>query len=225
MFSLVAVLITEHGKGTAFISELKKHGISEGISLRGEGTVDSEILKLLNLNYSSKDVIVVPVSEEGEKIFYDILKSQGSFIDNSAGIAFSIPLEKYEFSEVEQSGRGFSEDLVILITDNENKNKALSIAREKNVRGGTMLTGRGAGVPKDFYFPITIEPEKLIFLFLVPRGKPKELETAFVKGLKLTNPGAGMLFVLPVAQTIGLNENGSVGASERTERKKNDGLS
>lgn len=198
--ALISVLITEHGKGVSFISELKKIGIESGFALRGEGTVNSEILELLDLNYSTKDLVFCAVDIEEEEKFYEILKSKDTFIGAHSGIAFSVPLDKYAIGERES----FPLSIVILIIDAHKNKKTLDIAKEYGVRGGTIISGRGAGVPKEYYFPITVEPEKSIFLFIMPSRDSKKFREVFVEKLNLIDPGQGMMFTLPLSNSYGI---------------------
>ena len=49
-----------------------------------------------------------------------------------------------------------------MVTVEKGKNREIiKTAREAKARGGTIIHGRGAGEPQDYYFPIHVEPQKI----------------------------------------------------------------
>ena len=71
--------------------------------------------------------------------------------------------------------------------------------------GGTIIHGRGAGVPaEESFFDLVIEPQKDIVFILVPTEKAAHIRKVVVEEMNLDKPGNGILFVLPVTRATGL---------------------
>lgn len=72
-------------------------------------------------------------------------------------------------------------------------------------RGGTVLSGRGAGInEQEKIFGMAIEPEKEIVLTMV---YPDQIETVLarvVEAAELNEIGRGIAFVLPVDRVVGV---------------------
>ena len=62
-------------------------------------------------------------------------------------------------------------------------------------------------MPQDFYFPLVIEPQKEIVLIVTQRENAPAIRDNIYTQMKLERQGAGILFALPVTQTLGLYED------------------
>ncbi len=72
-------------------------------------------------------------------------------------------------------------------------------------RGGTVLTGRGAGInEQEKIFGMSIEPEKEIVLTVVYRDQVDRILDEIVRAAGLDDTGKGIAFVLPVEKVVGV---------------------
>src|SRR5699024_847672 len=81
----------------------------------------------------------------------------------------------------------------------------MNAAGKAKARGGTMIRGRGAGVPQDYYFPIQVEPQKDTVLIVVQKGKINEVKNSIEA--MITSETDGVVFTLPVVATSGIFED------------------
>lgn len=82
---------------------------------------------------------------------------------------------------------------------------ALKASVKAGARGGTVLSGRGAGVhEKETIFGISIEPEKEIVLTLVFADQIDTILSKIVEAAELNEMGRGIAFVVPVDQVAGV---------------------
>ncbi len=142
-------------------------------------------------------------------------------INPQTGIAFSLPLGQLAAIDGRQvefmrggakGGRQMLYEAIFVIV-----NKGLSVEVLEAAQGGagstggTVIHGRGGSgtEEKAKLFNIAIEPEKDIVLILSKREKTEDITGAIEKRLRITEPGAGIIFVLGVSRTLGLYEGGA----------------
>ncbi len=83
--------------------------------------------------------------------------------------------------------------------------EAMEVAKEHGVRGGTILSARGAANDKDAaFFGITIDPEKEILLMVVDRSIRDRVLNALYKEMGMAKKAKGIVFSLPVSDVAGL---------------------
>lgn len=81
----------------------------------------------------------------------------------------------------------------------------LQASVKAGARGGTVLTGRGAGIhEQEKIFGMSIEPEKEIVLNLVFAHQVDSILPKIVEAADLNQVGRGIAFVLPVDQVVGV---------------------
>lgn len=79
-------------------------------------------------------------------------------------------------------------------------------AKEQGAEGATVFYGRGTGQEefKRFFHHLQVESSKEIILILVKEEQVDRILGAVVKAAKLTEPGKGIAFTLPVSNLVGL---------------------
>lgn len=83
--------------------------------------------------------------------------------------------------------------------------EVLQASVKAGARGGTLLTGRGAGINEhEKIFGVAIEPEKEVLLTLVPAERAQVVLDAIVRAAELDETGRGIAFVLPVSSVAGV---------------------
>ena len=82
---------------------------------------------------------------------------------------------------------------------------AMSVAREKGVRGGTILNARGvARADEAAFFGITIHHEKEILMMVVEKSIRDNVLNALYKEMGMAKKAQGIVFALPVSDVAGL---------------------
>lgn len=95
--------------------------------------------------------------------------------------------------------------LIITIVDQGKAEEVIDCAKRGGAEGGTILTGRGAGVhDTSKILGILIEPEKEVVLTLIEEEKTDDVLAAIVYGMDLEKPGKGIAFVVDVPKAAGI---------------------
>ena len=97
-------------------------------------------------------------------------------------------------------------ELIISVVNNGYTDLVMEGARKAGARGGTVLTARGTGNPEiEKFFGVVITPEKEVVLILVKEELRADIMRAVAGEFGLDSPGKGIVFSLPVEESIGLN--------------------
>ena len=82
---------------------------------------------------------------------------------------------------------------------------ALQASVKAGARGGTVMSGRGAGIhEQEKIFGMSIEPEKEIVLTLVYADQIDTILPRIVEAAELNEVGRGIAFVVPVDRVVGV---------------------
>ena len=82
---------------------------------------------------------------------------------------------------------------------------ALQASVKAGARGGTVMSGRGAGIhEQEKIFGMSIEPEKEIVLTLVYADQIDTILPRIVEAAELNEVGRGIAFVVPVDRIVGV---------------------
>lgn len=180
-----------------------------------EGSAHSSALKLLGMTKTSKELALLSVDNDEVTETLKFFDKKLSLSQKNTGIAFCVPMKgigtKSEFALEGIKSEDYPYHCLIVIVDKENSKKVIDSAESVSVRSSTILSARGGGIPKDFYFPLTIEPQKDVVLIVVESNKLKSLSQVLKKDLDLEKPGTGVMFVLPVTEALGLPSSGPKG--------------
>lgn len=96
--------------------------------------------------------------------------------------------------------------MICVIVNKGFSNEVMDVARAHGAAGGTILSGKGTGGEKaKQFFSISLQEEKEVILILVKEEIRAEIMRAVATEFGLDSPGKGIVFSLPVEETIGLN--------------------
>lgn len=94
---------------------------------------------------------------------------------------------------------------VFVVVDKGKGETVMEMARAAGVRGGTIINGRGSGIHETAVFlNMEIEPEKEIVLMLTPVELTDRIVAAVREGLKIDEPGNGIIWVQSVTEAYGI---------------------
>ncbi len=202
--------VVDRGRAEDVLNELRAFGVGNGVVLFGEGTVSNRWLEILGLDETQKEVILLTVSERLEEAMHEMMLQSFKINKRRRGIAFSIPLNRYNRVRYWPADQRVPKDqfpyhCIVTILDEGKSRDFVKVARDAGAPGGTIIHGRGAGVPaEESFFDLVIEPQKDIVFILVPTEKAAHIRQVVVEEMNLDKPGNGILFVLPVTRATGL---------------------
>ncbi len=187
----------------------QKTGLGDNnLIFMAEGSAQSSALKLLGMTKTSKELALISIDNEKTAETLDFFDKKLNLSQKNTGIAFCVPMKavgiKSRFAYEGIKSEDYPYSCIIVIVDKDKSRKVMDSAERARVRGGTILSARGGGVPQDFYFPLTVEPQKDVVLIVAKNTDLDRVTQAFTKDLELEKPGAGVMFVLPVTEAIGL---------------------
>lgn len=207
--------ILDFGKGSKALSAAKKAGTLGETIFLGKGTVQDKLLNLLGAYEVRKEILAAIAAGAVEENLYGRLDEKFNLHKPQTGIAFSLPLrqlaiirdKQIEFERSSKGGETMGYEAIFVIVDKGVSVEVLEAAESAGSTGGTVIHGRGSGTEEEAkLFNIKIEPEKDIVLILSKREKTEDIAGAIEKRLSISEPGAGIVFVLSASRTLGLYE-------------------
>ncbi len=216
-------VIVNRGRANAVLQKAREWGATEGTIVLGEGTVQSKVLEMLGLVEIHKEIVMIPSSNILCGQLHKMLSKEFTLHRRNRGVAFTIPFkrqqlqsDKPEQQQIPPEEVESPHDCIITIVDKGQGGACVKAARAAGAKGGTLIRGRGAGVPKNLYFPLVLEPQKDIVIIIAPKDKTPLIRQRIFSDLKLDKIGNGIIFTLPVSRVNGLFENRS--AESRGEK-------
>lgn len=208
-------VIVNRGKANTVLRKAQEHGATGGTIFLGEGTVQSKLLEMIGLTEIHKEILMISTSEELCDQLHKTISETFMLSKRNRGISFSIPFKRWQLhtsGEEEKPSEyivNASHFCIMIVVDKGRSRDCMKSARAAGAKGGTLIHGRGAGVPTDFYFPLVIEPQKDIVLILTTKEKVSSIRERVFTDLELGKAGNGIIFTLPVNHVSGLFENRS----------------
>ena len=203
-------IIVDRGKANDLLRRAQQLGAQRGTIFLGEGTMPSRWLDILGINQSHKEVLLIAVTNDLLESVYAMLREEFQLHKRYKGIACSVPYRQFtpDGPPREEAVRATEAPYVCLMTvlDRGLGEECMKHARAAGARGGTIVHAHGAGVPQDFYFPLTIEPQKDIVMIVAKRESATQIRKAIYVNMQIERKGAGIIFALPVTRTLGLYE-------------------
>lgn len=210
-YSLI-VSIVPHDSGE-FITDTARHAGASGASiLMGRGTAANNILQLLGLGDTSKDItyIVIEDSKRTEIIEAIVKASEEKKIH--FGVLFTLDLGTFikagpDLSSQVQEGNCLKEEndkgddamnsyqMINVIVNKGYAEDAMAAARKAGAGGGTIIGARGTAREDDAaFFGMKIVPEKEMLMILVPTGKKDDILQAITSLPCFAEAGSGIVF-------------------------------
>lgn len=208
MTDAIFFTIVERGKANRVLEQAQRMGAQSGTIVLGHGTSRSRFLATRHLAQRTKEILMISAEEELAARLHAMVASSFALTRRHRGIAFTIPFSETGWSDPEAP---VSWNLIITIVDRGQGEACIDSARAAGAKGGTVISGRGAGIPAHYWADLAIEPHKEIILILTPARNTDEIKRRIIADLDLQRPGGGMLFVLPVTETTGLVEENKRG--------------
>lgn len=96
-------------------------------------------------------------------------------------------------------------EVIFAIVNSGYADEVMDVAREKGVRGGTILNARGV-IREDAaaFFGITLHADKEILMMVVDKAIRDDVLNAIYKEMDMSKKAKGIAFSLPVSDVAGL---------------------
>ena len=212
--------IVERGSGSKLVKLYAKNQIFTHIRFEGQGTATSEILDILGLGGSEKDILLSLTTAAAARGLLGKLDDELQGAAPSRGIAFSIPVTALSNlmaafinlkTKTESEGSGSMENQpkssMILVTVNQGyTDVVMDTARKAGARGGTIIRGRWAG---DESFAqssgiTTLQEEKELIFIVAPTEIRNRIMDAVAKTHGLRTEAGAMVTSIGVEQLVHL---------------------
>lgn len=215
------VSIVERGSGSKLAKMYEKNQIFTHIRFEGQGTATSEILDILGLGGSEKDILLSIATAAAAHVLLERLDSELRDAVPGRGIAFAMPLTALSNllaafinlkTRTESEGNTGMENQpkssMILVTVNQGyTDVVMDTARKAGARGGTIIRGRWAG---DESFAqssgiTTLQAEKELIFIVVPTELRNGIMNAISGEHGLRTEAGAMVTSVAVEQLVHLS--------------------
>lgn len=177
------ITIVDRGKGAGTIRLYTGNQVYLHCQCTGRGTATSEILDILGLASTEKDVVISYATTAAANGLLQQLDNDLRGAVSSGGIAFSLPLtglsnlvlatltyktDRKGVKTMNSEHKG--ENSMILITCNRGSSgEIMETAKKAGARGGTVLRARWSGAEDlEQSYGLTLTPEREILIIVVP---------------------------------------------------------
>ena len=229
----ILLTIVDRGKGDRVAQLLQAEQVLTHFIALGSGTAHQDLLSLLGLRDTAKDVVISFLPTGHARQAMHRLAHALEIDLPGKGISFTVPLSSvggpkalhYLMGQAQTPAEEernvmqeeIRHDLVVAIVNRGFTDLVMDAARPAGARGGTVIHARGAGAQEASRFlNITIQPEKEMVLILVERDQKIPVMQAITKGAGLNTEGRGIVFSLPVTDVMGVHRanEGKEGAEQ-----------
>lgn len=206
MYTIDALFFTivERGKANKILQHAQEMGAEHGTIILGHGTSRTRFIATRHLGQRAKEVLMISADSALASRLHAMVASTFSLAKRHKGIAFTVPFSEHGWGE--PASEPLPYQLIVTIVERGQRERCVQSARNAGAKGGTVISGRGAGIPAHYYVDLEIEPQKDIVLVLAPTARCEAIKQHIIADLGLQSPGTGMIFSLGVQQTTGLVE-------------------
>lgn len=207
MFKLI-VSIVPHDCGELITGAAAAKGAGGGTIMMARGTAQSNIIQLLGLGDTSKDIAYVIVEDS---IYDDVRKEIISATENkkkSFGVLFSINIGDFikaghtedsaaaeKTVSKDKEGEEMNYTVINVIVNKGYADDAMAAARKAGAGGGTILSARGTAKEGDAKFlGMEIVPEKDLLMIVVPAENADQVVQAIKELPCMQKAGSGIIF-------------------------------
>ena len=217
----VIISIVERGKGSSIQRLYRSHQIALHLQCAGRGTATSEIMDILGLGSTEKDVILSCAAASAAKQLLHDLNNDLRGQEDTSGIVFDLPLTGLNSlvanlasfqAETLKKGNGGepqmerSENSLILVTCSRGcTDNVMATAKTLGARGGTVVKARLAGLEDlEQAYDIDLEAEREILAIVVPTKLRNDIMTAVNREHGLRSDAQAIVCSLPIEHMVRL---------------------
>ncbi len=212
--------IVERGQGAAMLKLYRKRHVPIHIQCAGKGTATSEIMDILGLGSTEKDVLIsFSAASAAKKLLHD-LDNELRGHTGGAGIVVSVPIsglnslvanlaayhaeslkEKEEGNDMERS----ENSLILVVCARGCTDDVMTTAKAHGARGGTVIKGRLSGRKElEQAYEVELKAEREIVAIVVPTSLRGPIMEAINTEHGLRSEAQAALCSLPIEQIVRL---------------------
>lgn len=211
--------IVERGQGTAMLRLYHKRQVPIHIQCAGKGTATSEIMDILGLGSSEKDVLIsFAAASAAKKLFHD-LDNELRGHTGGAGIVVSVPvsglnslvasLAAYHAEALkgkkEENMERSENSLILVVCARGCTDDVMATAKAHGARGGTVIKGRLSGRKElEQAYEVEMKAEREIVAIVVPTELRAPIMEAVNAEHGLRSEAQAVLCSLPIEQIVRL---------------------
>lgn len=212
---MVILSIIERGKAKAYIEMLVKRNIGFHMQCVGQGTASSEMMDILGLGSSDKDIVLSyaprrTVAALAAELTKDLSSGMGynglmmllsiSAINNIAA-ELLLQAENVEVEREERAMKSEYRHSLILITVNQGyTDGVMQTAKRAGATGGTVIRARLAGAEQ--VMALQVQEEKEIIAILAPDSVRNQIMEEVNKEFGLRSEAGGVVCAVPVDRAM-----------------------
>lgn len=211
---MVILSIIERGRAKAYIEMLGKRNIGFHMQWVGQGTASSEMMDILGLGSSDKDIVLSyaprrTVAALAAELTKDLSSGMGynglmMLLSTSAINNIAAELLQAENSEIEGEESAMKSEYhhsLILITVNQGyTDGVMQTAKKAGATGGTVIRARLAGAEQ--VTVLQVQEEKEIIAILAPDSVRNQIMEEVNKEFGLRSDAGGVVCALPVDRAM-----------------------
>ncbi|MCR5285176.1 MAG: transcriptional regulator [Treponema sp.] len=216
MFKLI-VSIVPHNSGELVTNVARQAGANGGTIFMGRGTAQNNIIQLLGLGDTSKDIVFVLVEDKDLKNVVCKIVEECSKKKSHFGVLFTLDVSAFfksgnggvneNFNNGDDSMTN-SYQMINIIVNKGYAEDAMAAARKAGASGGTVISARGTAREGDAkFFGVEIVPEKEMLMILVPDEKKDDIINAVSSLDCFKKAGSGIVFSNAAADFTLLGKN------------------
>ena len=215
------VAITERGNGNTITRKMENMGVGCLMRCYGQGTASSEMMDILGLGSSEKDIVIAMGKESAvEDVileYSDTLRSAGrgggimmllspTAVGNlTATILSMCTASTPESREVKPMKNEHQHSLILIAVNQGYTDPIMQTAKKAGATGGTIVRARLAGNDTDSIFQgIDLHPEREILAILAPDSIRDQVMEDVNREFGLRSEAGGILCALPVDKAFKL---------------------
>ncbi len=204
------ISIVERGQGKELTRFYGKHGLTCHFQTVGRGTAASDLLDILGVGSTERDVLLSFCEEEkAQGMLWQLREEEESSV-RAKGIVFSTPLTALNtlaaavlMRESQQKNERGAESmeqkldeehsLILIVVNQGHTDEVMNTARTAGARGGTIIRSRWAGTEEaETFYGITLQAEKEI-VAIVSSAERRKMIMEAVNKMHGMNTAAGAM--------------------------------
>ena len=210
MYKLI-ICIVPHDSGELITSAAAGKGAGGGTVIMARGTAQNNIIQLLGLGDTSKDIAYIIVEEGILQSVCDEIILQTAQKKKSFGVMFTVDLMDFikaggaepmaagapqAVSEKKEDSMANNQyQMISVIVNKGYADDAMAAARKAGAGGGTIISARGTAREGDAKFlGMEIVPEKDLLIIVVPTEKCAQIVQAIKELPCMEKAGSGIIF-------------------------------
>jgi len=204
-------VFSERGQGDRCMRILRGNGAELLQVSAGLGTATGDMLRLLGLSRTEKQVVFALCAENKvQETMTELVAGSNAMAFSTALSSISVPLFRQPESVGEQKREGASPmnegtkyEVVVVMANRGHIDRVMDAARKGGAGGGTVIHARGKEEGGEHFFGVTLAEERDIFFIVTPSEQRVSIMQAIVKEAGLHTPAKAAVFSIPIQHLAG----------------------